>query len=116
MSDIKNNPAVPNVPSGMEEDSPVEKKVFRIHADMDKFNELMFKFEEMENVVGDYFPDDDEMNAMETNPEKYLPFITYLLSQNREMSESVLGADEAAYRKHSEKMMQDFINRHVSLV
>ena len=106
---------IQNLQPGMENPVP-PKKNYHIKADMDTFNELMFKMEDMEDVTSDYFPNEEDMVTMETNPKKYLPFIIYLLSQNRELSESVLGREEAAFRKKSEKMMQEFINRHVELV
>ena len=93
-----------------------ERENFHIQVDTDKYYELMFKMEEMEDVVLDYFPNAEEMEQMEANPKKYLPFVIYLLSQNRETRESVLGQKESSFRKESEQMMQEFIDRHVELI
>jgi Mg2+ and Co2+ transporter CorA len=101
------------------EDNLAEQKrrsEYKIKADVDKFDEVMFLMEQMDDVTMDFFPTKEEFRRMEQNPKKYLPFVMYLASLNRCTSEDALGKEEANARKESEKMMEEFIQRHIELV
>lgn len=63
-------------------------------------------FEKMKTKT--LWPSDDDLALFERNPEKYILFACYLLEKGNTPSDS--------YEKKQKKKLNDFVNKHLSLL